>query len=715
MRLKGSAKWWPFCLSLNVLIMDASICDWEALPFQIPFYNDMLLVTVVDVLFVVAVMASSDRKLRPMIQAKQLDLPQSINDFSYASMATPRTNLAKELEKYNRPQVDFQANKNIVPKLKDMSSNPVPTPTNPGGPGPDRPNILSRRPHYKPQYRYDPQGPMNLSMKSEEGGMETLDLSMKKVGDFEGSEGQQRPSVLMTSRGGQLQEEPMDFSTKQSPPPAILGAGQSPSGAGMSGMGQDHSGLPVSSPGPTPSIQPAVAAPQPSQAISRASSSQGSSPVAALASQAESPASSEPCTMSPRPQQRASPGGGTMQLPLQLPPHPPPQTPPACSPVTPPAPPPATPPVHSSPTPPIRPAISSPTPALRPAMTPPAVHISPSPVIRPSLTPPANPTPSSPIRTPLVQPILSPPASSMADSPAPTSAALPQSLPQPAIPTPQLQPFMQLQTPVMQLQPLELGAPAPVQQIQVALIQPQPLQMQPLPQASLPQASLTQPALSIPQPTHYSLAHTFSSPMVSSQPQMSPALPQMSCGQQFSMAPPIMSMPQPAFSHPQPPATPHNVPPPGHPPPMGPPHHTQTLPASLPPAPNVPSSQPSSASGHHHAPPPPLTSPTHHEPPCGLPPGSETKPRPDYSHLPPEPPLHNGDYNSPPGSPAGSRPNRWLSSPLGSRAFCVCPLHAGKWGDQGKHCHGGILQLGVDLRYKIFDFIYLRYFILFYY
>ena len=49
------------------------------------------------------VSVTCDRKLRPMIQTKQLDLPQSINDVSYVSQPTPRTNLAKELEKYNRP------------------------------------------------------------------------------------------------------------------------------------------------------------------------------------------------------------------------------------------------------------------------------------------------------------------------------------------------------------------------------------------------------------------------------------------------------------------------------------------------------------------------------------------------------------------------------------------------------------------------------------
>ncbi len=45
----------------------------------------------------------TDRVLRPMILTKQLDLPSNMTD-AYTSSSTPRTNLAKELEKYSRPQ-----------------------------------------------------------------------------------------------------------------------------------------------------------------------------------------------------------------------------------------------------------------------------------------------------------------------------------------------------------------------------------------------------------------------------------------------------------------------------------------------------------------------------------------------------------------------------------------------------------------------------------
>ena len=55
--------------------------------------------------------------------------------------------------------------------------------------------------------------------------LETLDLSLKKA--FDGSDQQQRPSVLVSagSAHAQLQEEPMDFSTKT---PASIVVPQSP-------------------------------------------------------------------------------------------------------------------------------------------------------------------------------------------------------------------------------------------------------------------------------------------------------------------------------------------------------------------------------------------------------------------------------------------------------------------------------------------------------
>ncbi|KAK6188152.1 hypothetical protein SNE40_004399 [Patella caerulea] len=94
----------------------------------------------------------TDRILRPMILTKQLEL-QSINSPSVVSQTTPRNNLAKELEKYNRP-ADTTAPAQILkppkPKVRDMS-------------GPDRPNILSKRPHFRPQNRPAPPPPVVIS------------------------------------------------------------------------------------------------------------------------------------------------------------------------------------------------------------------------------------------------------------------------------------------------------------------------------------------------------------------------------------------------------------------------------------------------------------------------------------------------------------------------------------------------------------------------
>ena len=95
----------------------------------------------------------------------------------------------------------------------------------------DKSNILGKKTykHYKPQYRYDPQVPINLSTKqalqSNPSGtgttteLETLDLSLKKA--LDGNDQQQRPSVLVSSGTAQLQEEPMDFSTKTPATPVV--------------------------------------------------------------------------------------------------------------------------------------------------------------------------------------------------------------------------------------------------------------------------------------------------------------------------------------------------------------------------------------------------------------------------------------------------------------------------------------------------------------
>ncbi|KAH9504141.1 hypothetical protein Btru_065101 [Bulinus truncatus] len=87
----------------------------------------------------------TDRVLRPMILTKQLE-PRDIKS---APQATPRGNLAKELEKYSRPETSFQ-NAEIKAETKEgaqglnQKANILPARH-----APDRPNILSRRPHMR--------------------------------------------------------------------------------------------------------------------------------------------------------------------------------------------------------------------------------------------------------------------------------------------------------------------------------------------------------------------------------------------------------------------------------------------------------------------------------------------------------------------------------------------------------------------------------------
>ena len=158
----------------------------------------------------------SDRVLRPMILTKQLELPsQGYGDFPYVSPQTPRTNLVKELEKYNHPSHDFT--------IKSWAKEP--------------PVFVKQRPLAKPQYRYEPlsiAAPMNLSFGCSPGyslpppsptssvsstmsdQSETLDLSMKRSSHLD-------LSMKRSSHDGVFddhvlsdgsQDEPVDFSRK---------------------------------------------------------------------------------------------------------------------------------------------------------------------------------------------------------------------------------------------------------------------------------------------------------------------------------------------------------------------------------------------------------------------------------------------------------------------------------------------------------------------
>ena len=147
-----------------------------------------------------------------MILTKQLELPaQGYGDFPYVSPQTPRTNLVKELEKYNRPANDSGL-KSVSARTKDPVSA-------------DRPSIVAKqRPLPKLQYRYEPVAvaPMNLSTKtgfslpppSPTGSVSstgsdqsvTLDLSMKRSSQ----------EIILDDEAlsDSSQDEPVDFSKK---------------------------------------------------------------------------------------------------------------------------------------------------------------------------------------------------------------------------------------------------------------------------------------------------------------------------------------------------------------------------------------------------------------------------------------------------------------------------------------------------------------------
>lgn len=149
-----------------------------------------------------------------MIVTKQLDLPEGPQgEYPYVSQQTPRTNLAKELEKYNRPPLDYGYMHKNMPNahLPNKPKEPIHMP--------ERPNILSKRPHFKAQYRYDIQGgPLNLSVKdnpsAEPDLVGTLDLSMKRSSSEELPDLQPLDMSKDASQPVEVQDEPMDFSKK---------------------------------------------------------------------------------------------------------------------------------------------------------------------------------------------------------------------------------------------------------------------------------------------------------------------------------------------------------------------------------------------------------------------------------------------------------------------------------------------------------------------
>lgn len=175
----------------------------------------------------IEVTSSSDRVLRPMIVAKQLDLPDGLTG-DYVSQQTPRTNLTKELEKYNRPMdyASSSSSSSSAVRVSNVKKEVLHMP--------ERPNILSKRPHHlkPPQSRYDSLGsstgvPLNLSIRAPLGEKalvspsdeQTLDLSIKKAPELEAVD------EAGAVDGDPVQNEPMDFSKKTLDSQAIGGEG----------------------------------------------------------------------------------------------------------------------------------------------------------------------------------------------------------------------------------------------------------------------------------------------------------------------------------------------------------------------------------------------------------------------------------------------------------------------------------------------------------
>ena len=118
------------------------------------FFGDTISINFVEMVFL-----ASDRVLRPMIIAKQLDIK------GIDKAATPRTNLVKELEKYSRhselveKRASTGASTAVIGDTMDSVSAVLATgillqkPKIERPVAKERPNILSKRPRFRPQQR----------------------------------------------------------------------------------------------------------------------------------------------------------------------------------------------------------------------------------------------------------------------------------------------------------------------------------------------------------------------------------------------------------------------------------------------------------------------------------------------------------------------------------------------------------------------------------
>ncbi|CAG2120710.1 unnamed protein product, partial [Medioppia subpectinata] len=189
---------------------------------------------------------TSDRVLRPMCFVKQLDLPGKYNSGQTASYATPRTNLAKELEKYSKPQSEADyplggggggpvaANtgapycRPILAKPNKMLSNEH----NIHNPNAFRPNeshdsspVIDQRTHnYKTEHTYDScqmissgghrrnSSVLDLSTKSDDSDSSSMDVPLRANKITESCRYSRRSNGSVDYRESSPLSEPLDFS-----------------------------------------------------------------------------------------------------------------------------------------------------------------------------------------------------------------------------------------------------------------------------------------------------------------------------------------------------------------------------------------------------------------------------------------------------------------------------------------------------------------------
>ncbi|CAG2169751.1 unnamed protein product, partial [Oppiella nova] len=192
-----------------------------------------------------SVMTTSDRVLRPMCFVKQLDLPGKYNSGQSASYATPRTNLAKELEKYSKPQTEAEyplSSAGVPPNTgapycRPLMAKPPKMLSNEHNihntnAFRERANethdssVLDQRPHnYKSEHTYDScqmvastahrrnSSVLDLSTKSDDSDSSSMDVPIGANKMTESCRYTKRSNAVIDYRESSPLSEPLDFSS----------------------------------------------------------------------------------------------------------------------------------------------------------------------------------------------------------------------------------------------------------------------------------------------------------------------------------------------------------------------------------------------------------------------------------------------------------------------------------------------------------------------